>query len=70
MTRKPIAGLSYLPGQLELDQTAPDMGNHARRLSQTPLRPNKPQLPCDHGLFSDEANQVDLIEMLQDPVDD
>jgi hypothetical protein len=25
---------------------------------------------CDHGLFSDEANQLDLIEMLQEPVDD
>jgi hypothetical protein len=26
-----------------------------------------PQRPCDHGLFSDEANQLDLVEMLQDP---
>lgn len=28
----------------------------------------KPQKPCDHGLFSDEADQTDLIEMLQEPV--
>jgi len=28
------------------------------------------QKPCDIGLFSDEANQLDLIEMLMDPVDD
>lgn len=30
----------------------------------------KPRLPCDHGLFSDEAQQIDLIEMLQNPVED
>lgn len=29
----------------------------------------KPQKPCDHGLFSDEASQLDLVEMLQDPTD-
>ncbi len=26
------------------------------------------QLPADIGLFSDEANQLDLVEMLQDPL--
>ena len=36
-------------------------------MSDKRLQPNNPQLPCDHGLFSDEANQLDLVEMLQDP---
>jgi hypothetical protein len=26
-----------------------------------------PQKACDHGLFSDEALQLDLVEMLQEP---
>ncbi len=28
---------------------------------------NKPQKPCDHGLFSDDGNQLDLVEMFQEP---
>jgi hypothetical protein len=32
------------------------------------LRPTKPQVACDHGLFSDEALQLDLVEMFQDPI--
>jgi hypothetical protein len=27
------------------------------------------QKPCDHGLFSDEADQLDLCEMFQDRED-
>ena len=30
------------------------------------LFPAKPQKPCDHGLFSDAADQLDLCEMFQD----
>ena len=30
-------------------------------------RPKRPQKPCDTGLFSDEANQLDLCEMFQQP---
>jgi hypothetical protein len=66
--RQSVAGLSYLPGQTEIPGTAPACP--ARRLAQAPLRPSRPQLPCDHGLFSDEAAQLDLVEMLQDPVED
>jgi hypothetical protein len=32
------------------------------------LRPTKPQAASDHGLFSDEASQLDLVEMFQDPI--
>jgi hypothetical protein len=34
------------------------------------MRPSKPQLPPDHGLFSDDHLQLDLVEMLQEPVED
>ena len=32
------------------------------------LRPQ--QLPCDIGLFSDDANQLDLVEMCQQPTNE
>jgi len=32
--------------------------------------PRKPQQPMDVGLFSDDAHQLDLIEMFQQPVED
>lgn len=31
-----------------------------------PMRGRKPQKPCVIGLFSDDANQLDLVEMFQD----
>lgn len=42
----------------------------ARNRSAAPLRPRKPQKPCDVGLFSDAADQLDLVEMFQDPAED
>lgn len=59
-----------LPGQLDLPSTPERTGDLLRLKSRQPLRPSKPQLPCDVGLFSDEPDQVDLIEMLMDPVED
>jgi hypothetical protein len=32
------------------------------RRAGAPLRPGVPQAPCDHGLFSDQALQLDLVE--------
>lgn len=55
---------SNLPGQLELPQTEERLSELARLKASAPLRPVKPQAPCDHGLFSDEALQIDLEEML------
>lgn len=52
-----------LPGQLDLPDTPERMGDLARQRAAAPLRPSRPQLPCDHGLFGDEASQLDLIEM-------
>ena len=34
------------------------------------LKPAKPQQPCDIGLFSDDANQLDLCEMFMEPTND
>lgn len=46
--------------QSSLPGTAPDPSGYARLLARAPLRPKKPQQPCDIGLFSDDAAQVDL----------
>lgn len=35
-------------------------------LASAPIKPSKPQIACDHGLFSDEADQLDLCEMFMD----
>lgn len=55
--------------QLRIDGTAPDPAGLAKRLAAAPMRPSKPQAPCDVGLFSDDADQLDLVEMCQDPAD-
>ena len=70
MTHKPINSVSYLPVQMNLPQTGYDVMGHLKRLVAADLKATKPQLPCDVGLFSDEANQLDLIEMLQEPLDE
>jgi hypothetical protein len=33
----------------------------AQRAANAPLKPTKAQRPCDVGLFSDEANQGELL---------
>jgi len=38
--------------------------------ADAPLRPSKPQLPADVGLFGDDHLQLDLVEMLQDPTNE
>lgn len=44
-----------------------DQAETARRLSAANLRPKVPQKPMDIGLFSDVLDQLDLVEMFQDP---
>jgi hypothetical protein len=36
-----------------------------KRKAAAPLKPAKPQEPCDVGLFSDDANQTDLVALAQ-----
>jgi hypothetical protein len=59
-----------LPGQLDMPGTAVEVKGQIRRRGAAPLRSGQAQMPCDIGLFSDDADQTDLIEMLLDPVDD
>lgn len=42
----------------------------AERKWRKPLKPAKPQQPCNVGLFGDEHLQMDLVEFLQDPTND
>lgn len=42
----------------------------AKRRANAPLRPKAQQKACDIGLFSDEADQLDLVEMFQDQPED
>lgn len=42
----------------------------ARRRAAKPLTPHAPQQPCDVGLFSDDARQLDLCEMFQDSTEE
>lgn len=44
-----------------------DQRDYAQRQWQKPKLAPKPQQPCDIGLFSDDAAQLDLVEMFQDP---
>jgi hypothetical protein len=52
-----------LPGQLDMPQTEERAAELAKLKAAAPMRPVKPQKPCDVGLFSDDADQMDLIEM-------
>ena len=53
------AGQQYvLPGAEKAGDAA-----IARQRAAKPLRARVPQEPCDHGLFSDDALQTDLIAM-------
>jgi hypothetical protein len=54
------------PRQMQLDHTASNPAGLARKLAAAPLKPRKPQAPCDVGLFSDEADQLDLVSLFRD----
>jgi hypothetical protein len=44
-----------------------DQRNSLQRKADARLQPSKPQQACDIGLFSDDAAQLDLVEMSQQP---
>ena len=52
---------------LQLDHLARDERTIAERKWAAPIRASKPQQPCDHGMFGDEKDQLDLCEMFADP---
>lgn len=52
--------------QRDLPGTAPiTQAQLAQRRACAPLKSAKPQRPCDEGLFSDERDQLDLVDMLR-----
>lgn len=53
-----------LPGQLELPDCEPQPAELAKRRAAAPMRPTQPQKPCDHGLFWDGVDQIDLEEII------
>jgi hypothetical protein len=56
--------------EMILNRKADDEKIVAERQWRASLKPRKPQRPIDIGLFSDEADQLDLCEMFQEPVED
>ena len=53
--------------QIDLPGCEPDQAGALQRKADAPLKPRKPQEPCDLGLFSDENKQADLIDQLRKP---
>lgn len=58
--RTPIGDQFVIPGAERVGD-----GELAKRKAEQRLQPAKPQKPCDHGLFSDAAAQVDLMDLLR-----
>jgi hypothetical protein len=59
MDRTPAGPQYVLPGAERASDAA-----MARRAADAPLKAGVPQRPCDHGLFSDDAAQVDLLHLI------
>jgi hypothetical protein len=49
--------------QLDLPDTAPDIGGTLQRKADAPLKPKLDQKPCDIGLFGDESAQLDIVDL-------
>lgn len=57
-----------LPGQLNIPGAEPVTSRTiAERRANAPLRPTKPQAPCDVSMFGDAAAQLDLVDMARRP---
>jgi hypothetical protein len=56
--------------QARMAGSEPDVAGLLRIKAAAPIKPAKPQARCDIGLFSDEADQLDLCEMFQDGEED
>ncbi len=46
-----------------LNALSKDQAELARRQAAAPIKPPVPQKPCDVGLFSDAALQLDIVDM-------
>lgn len=47
--------------QASLPGTAADVGGLLRQKAAAPIKPRKDQKPLDIGLFSDDADQTDML---------
>lgn len=46
--------------QMQIPDTPADVAGTLRRRADAPIMAPGPQKPCDVGLFSDDADQLDL----------
>jgi hypothetical protein len=60
MIEKTAAGPQYVLTGASRDGD----GEIGRRRANAPLQASKAQQPCDHGLFSDDARQLDICDLL------
>jgi len=58
--RTPVGPQHVLPGAEKASDAI-----IARRAAAKPLRSHVPQQPCDIGLFSDDASQSDLFDLIR-----
>ena len=54
----------------DMRPTGQDEKTIAERKWRAPLRASANQLPADVGLFSDDADQLDLCEMFMEPTNE
>ncbi len=55
---------------IPLNPIATDQKTVAERKWRAGMKPRKEQKACDVGLFSDDAAQLDLCEMFQQPTNE
>jgi hypothetical protein len=53
-----------------LPECPADMAGQLRQRAGNRLMASKPQKPCDIGLFSDDADQLDLVSWLTEQTED
>lgn len=56
-----MAKMSLSDRQTIMLGTEADIRGLLRIKAAAPIKPRKPQQPCDVGLFSDDADQLDLV---------
>ena len=56
--------------QTEMQCTSADIAGLLRLKAAAPIKPRKPQLRCDVGLFSDDADQLDLVSFFTEQTEE
>jgi hypothetical protein len=65
-----MAKLFLSDRQHEMRGMSADIANLLRQKAAAPIKPAKPQKPCDVGLFSDDADQIDLVSWLTEQTEE